>query len=162
MPSHSLFIETLLKIYPDARLIWTHRDPFSAVGSFCSIISLAQNIFAASPDPNFIGRNCAWQAREHVERIMDARDKLGEKRIVDVHYADMTTDPIGTMRKLYKDLGDEFTAEAEGAMQQWLDDNPQSKFGKHEYNLEQYGLSIDNLQSGFERYLSRYEVAREG
>lgn len=51
--------------------------------------------------------------------------------------------------------------QAEAAMQAWLDDNPPTKFGKHEYNLEQYGLSVEKLAPGFERYLSRYEVARE-
>ncbi len=162
MPSHALWLETLLKVYPDARLVWTHRDPFTALGSFCSIISLSHMGFTGTVDKEWIAENCSYQAFEHANRIMDARDRLGEERIIDVHYADMTTDPIGTMRKLYRDLGDEFTAEAEGAMQQWLNDNPQSKFGKHEYNLEQYGLGIDKLQDGFERYLSRYEVVREG
>ena len=162
MPSHALWLETLLKVYPDARLVWTHRDPFTAMGSFCSIISLGHMGFTGSVDKAWIAENCSYQAFEHANRIMDAREKLGENRIVDVHYADMTSDPIGTRRNLYKALGDDFTPQAEAAMQQWLDDNPQSKFGKHEYNLAQYGLSIDKLQDGFERYLSRYEVAREG
>jgi hypothetical protein len=162
MPSHALWLETLLKVYPDARLVWTHRDPFTAMGSFCSIISLAHMGFTGSVDREWIAENCSYQAFLHANRIMDARDKLGENRIIDVHYADMITDPIGTMRKLYAQLGDPFTPEVEASMQQWLDDNPQGKFGKHEYNLEQYGLSIGKLQAGFERYLSRYEVAREG
>ncbi len=162
MPSHALWLETLLKVYPDARLVWTHRDPFTAMGSFCSIISLGHMGFTGTVDKEWIAENCSYQAFEHANRIMDARDRLGEERIIDVHYAEMVTDPIGAMRKLYRALGDEFTPQAEAAMQQWLDDNPQSKFGKHEYNLEQYGLSVDKLQDGFERYLSRYEVAREG
>ncbi len=162
MPSHALWLETLLKVYPDARLVWTHRDPFTAMGSFCSIISLGHMGFTGKVDKEWIAENCAYQAVEHANRIMDARDKLGERRIIDVHYADMTTNPIETMRKLYAALGDDFTPEAEAAMRKWLDDNPQSKFGKHEYNLEQYGLSVNRLAAGFERYLSRYEVAREG
>jgi hypothetical protein len=70
--------------------------------------------------------------------------------------------PIETMRKLYKSLGDEFTPEAEAAMAKWLADNPQDKFGKHEYKLAQYGLSLEKLTPLFERYLSRYQVEREG
>jgi hypothetical protein len=71
-------------------------------------------------------------------------------------------EPIATMRKLYGALGDRFDGAAEGGMQTWIDDNPQGKFGKHEYGLEQYGLSKDQLSPKFERYLSRYDVAREG
>lgn len=162
MPSHALWIPTLLKVYPDARLIWTHRDPLSALGSFCSIISLAQRTFSSAADSQSIGRNCSWQAQQHANRIMDARDALGEDRIVDVHYAELTRQPIETMRKLYESLGDEFTGEAESAMRAWLDDNPQDKFGKHEYKLAQYGLSEKSAASLFERYLARYDVEREG
>ncbi len=162
MPSHALWLHTLLKVYPDARLVWTHRDPLTAMGSFCSIISLAHQAHTTQPDPQWIGQNCAWQAQQHAERIMDARDTLGEDRMVDVHYRELTREPIETMRRLYASLGDEFTQEAEAGMRAWLADNPQDKFGKHEYKLAQYGLDQAAVESLFERYLSRYEVEREG
>lgn len=162
MPSHSLWLETILKIYPDARLVWTHRDPFKATGSFCSIITLGHMGFAGSADMEFIAENCTYQAGVHVDRLMDSRERLGHDRIIDLHYAELTTSPIETMRKLYAGLGDEFTPEAEAAMQTWLDENPQTKFGKHEYNLGKYGLSVEGLTPVFERYLSQYDVAREG
>jgi hypothetical protein len=66
------------------------------------------------------------------------------------------------MRKLYAALGDEFTPAAESAMRAWLDGNPQDKFGKHEYRLAQYGLSVERLAPLFERYLSAYEIEKEG
>ncbi len=162
MPSHALWLDTLLRIYPDARLVWTHRDPFKAMGSFCSIITLGNMSFSGHSDPAWVAENCTYQAAEHANRIMDTRDRIGHDRIVDVHYAELVTDPIPSMRKLYAALGDEFTADAEQRMQSWLDDNPQNKFGKHEYKLEQYGLSLAGLEPVFERYLSRYDVAREG
>jgi len=162
MPSHGLWIPTLLAVYPDARLIWTHRDPLTATGSFCSIIALSHQAFTAKVDMEWLGQNCSWQARQHADRIMGARDALGEESIIDVHYADLARQPIETMRKLYRSLGDEFTAQAEAGMRAWLADNPQDKFGKHEYKLAQYGLSPSSLEALFERYLSRYEVEREG
>jgi hypothetical protein len=162
MPSHALWIPTLLKIYPDARLIWTHRDPLAATGSFCSLITLAHRTFTAGVDSEWIGQNCCWQAEQHATRIMDARDALGEDRIIDVHYGELTREPIGTMRKLYQLLGDEFTQQAESGMRAWLDDNPQDKFGKHEYQLAQFGLSQATVTPLFERYLARYDVEKEG
>lgn len=162
MPSHALWLETLLSVYPDARLVWTHRDPFTAMGSFCSIISLAHLGYLGEVDADWLRENCTYQAQLHADRIMDARAKLGEERIIDVHYADLVSRPLETMKKLYVSLGDSFTAEAERAMQAWLDDNPQNKFGKHEYDLAKWGLSVAQLTPHFERYLSRYDVAREG
>jgi Sulfotransferase family len=162
MPSHALWIETLLKTYPDARLVWTHRDPFTAMGSFCSLLSLAHMGYTGRVDHAWLGEDCSYQTVEHLERMMNSRDSLGEERMIDVHYADMMRDPIGTIRTLYGALGDDFTPEIEAAMQSWLDDNPQSKFGKHEYKLEQFGLSVEGLTPRFERYLSRYDIALEG
>ena len=162
MPSHALWLETLLEVYPDARLVWTHRDPFAATGSFCSLIAISHQVFAGKVDTQFLGEDCSYQAVLHANRIMDARDRLGEGRIIDVHYADLVREPIGTMRKLYQALGDEFTPDAENGMRTWLADNPQDKFGKHEYKLAQFGLGVDKLEPMFERYLSRYDVEREG
>jgi hypothetical protein len=161
-PSHALFLEYLFKIYPDARVIWTHRDPYTATGSLCSIISLSHMGHLGRIDTAWLGEDYSWQAAEHANRIMDFCDRHGEDKIIDVHYADLVTDPIGTMKKLYAALGDTFTPKAEAGIQGWLDDNPQGKFGKHEYNLAQYGLSEKQLEPLFERYLSRYDVAREG
>jgi hypothetical protein len=162
MPSHALWLPTLLKVYPDARLVWTHRDPYTATGSFCSLLSLSHQAFMGRVDTEWLGQDCSWQAAQHASRIMDARDKIGESRIIDVHYGELMRDPIGTTRKLYAALGDEFTAAAESGMSAWLGDNPQDKFGKHEYKLGQYGLSVEKLAPMFERYLARYDVEREG
>jgi len=118
-PSHGLWLETLLKIYPDARLIWTHRDPLTATGSFCSLMTMGATSFGLKPDIEWLGKNYPWQAVEHANRIMNSRERLGHDRIIDVHYADLLRNPIGSMRSLYKALGDEFTPEAESAMKTW-------------------------------------------
>ena len=162
MPSHALALETLLKVYPDARLIWTHRDPFTATGSFCSIIASGHANFAGRVDAAWIAENMPWQAREHAERIMDSRARIGRDRIIDVHYADLMRDPLATMRKLYAALGDDFTSAAEGGMRDWLNDNPQGKFGRHAYKLDQFGLTKEQLEPMFERYLGEYDIEREG
>jgi hypothetical protein len=125
-------------------------------------MSFAQQAYGLTPDAEWVRENYPWQAVEHANRIMDARDKLGHDRIIDVHYADLIRDPIPTMQRLYKALGDEFTQAANAGMRGWIADNPQDKFGKHEYKLAQFGLTPDQVRAMFERYLSKYEVEREG
>ncbi len=162
MPSHSLWIPDLLRVYPDAKLIWTHRDPITATASLCSLISMGNKGAMGKSDVEWIGKYYPWQAAQHAERAMDARDAIGEDRIIDFHYADMMRDPLGEVRKLYIALGDELTPDAQAAMQAWLDDNPQDKFGRHEYKLAQFGLEKKDLDKLFERYLSRYDIEPEG
>jgi hypothetical protein len=162
MPSHALWLPTLLKIYPDARLVWAHRDPLAVVGSFCSLMTLSNRGSTDKNHRDWIAENYLWQAIEHANRIMDAREKLGHDRIIDVHYADLVREPITTMRRLYKSLGDTFTPESETGMTAWLADNPPDKFGRHEYKLKQFGLTEEKVLPRFERYLSQYDVEPEG
>lgn len=162
MPSHGIWLEHLLKVYPDARLVWSHRDPLTATGSFCSLMDFSQQMAVGRTDYEWTGQNYSWQAVQHARRIMDSRAKLGHDRIIDVHYAEMVREPIETMRTLYAALGDEFTREAEAGMRAWLADNPQGKFGKHEYKLAKYGLTPEAVRAGLDFYLSEYDVEPEG
>jgi hypothetical protein len=162
MPSHGLWLETVKKIYPDARLVWTHRDPLTATSSFCSLMRTSHNSSIGAPDFAWLGENYPWQALQHANRIMDYRERHGESCMIDVHYADLMRKPIETMRTLYQALGDEFTPAAEVAMRAWLAAEPQGKFGKHEYRLAEFGLDQQRLNKQFERYLSRYEIEKEG
>ncbi len=163
MPSHALYLDALLKVYPDARLVWTHRDPYTATASLCSLIAQASHpTFYGRADKQWIAQNYPAQASAHVNRVMAVRDRIGQDRIYDLHYADMIRDPIETFRRLYSWLGDDFDAAAEQGMRGWLADNPQGKFGRHDYRLGEFGLTVDMLAPLFHDYLSHHDVEREG
>ena len=110
----------------------------------------------------YIGQNCLYQEQLHIDRGFEALAKYGEDRFTHVHYADVTRDPIAAVRSLYEALGDELTPDAEAAMLKWLADNPQGKFGKHEYKLAAYGLDAEELKPQFQRYIDRFGVEVEG
>ena len=158
MPSHSVFASTLLKVYPDARLIWTHRDPYKTFASSCSLNKFSQNATGANPDPIYIGQNALKRLGAHLNGAMAAKDELGDNVIYDLHYANMMKEPIPEMRKLYAWLGEEFTPEIEAGMQKWLDDHPKGKHGDHTYSLEEYGLSVEDLKPVFGQYVERFNV----
>lgn len=160
MPSHALHIDWLLKTYPDAQLVWTHRDPFRALASLCSLIRTAQSA-NLEPDIGFIAANYPRQAAEHLTRPLRVKRDLGDERIVDVIYADLVRDPLGEVRRLYERLGQVLSPEADAAMCRWLVANPQAKFGRHDYGLEQFGLSVEAVQPLFAEYLDRFELERE-
>lgn len=160
MPSHALHLRYLLKEFPDARLIWTHRDPYTAVGSLCSLISNTQQ--KTKLETEWIADIYPREAAEHVDRLSAVRAEIGHDRVYDLYYAESTRDPMAAMRRLYAWLGDELTPEAEVNMTRWLKENPQGKWGKHSYKLNQFGLSEEKLRPLFADYLAAYPVEREG
>ena len=47
MPSHAVHIEALLQEFPDARLVWAHRDPFKSAASFLRLNYLSRAVLGA-------------------------------------------------------------------------------------------------------------------
>jgi hypothetical protein len=101
------------------------------------------------------------QMREHVERPLRARHRVGGDRFFDLHYADLVRDPLGQMRKLYDWAGDDLTPEVEQAMLGWLERNPQDRFGPRPYALGEYGVTRADLEPLFADYLSAVDVELE-
>ncbi|MFZ0833046.1 MAG: sulfotransferase [Mycobacterium sp.] len=163
MPSHSVHIESLLKVFPDVRIVWAHRDPYRATGSLCNMWMMPQKIVIKEEeiDREGLGRKAIKQMREHVERPLRARERIGEDRFFDMYYHEMMRDPMGVMRRLYAWAGDELTPDVEARMQNWLTEHPQDLFGPNKYTLDQYGLTVDMLEPVFEEYLSTFDIKLE-
>jgi hypothetical protein len=159
MPSHALFLDALLEVYPDARLVWTHRDPYTSLASLCNTIAVAESAWTGgNPDLDEIRRLYPMQLHEHVQRAMQVRARIGHERIHDLYYHELMRDPIDAMRRLYGWAGDAFTAEIEARMRRYLEQNPQGKHGSQSYSLEKFGLTRAEVEPLFADYLASYPV----
>jgi sulfotransferase family protein len=162
MPSHGVHIEALLTVFPDARIVWAHRDPFKATASLLSMNHLAKSMIVPEPDIPSLVASTRQQLQAHVERPLAARRRIGDDRFFDLHYAALMRDPIGRMKALYDWAGDELTRDVEAAMVGWLQRNPQHRFGVRPYSLDAYGLTVADLQPDFDEYLSKFDIELEG
>ena len=98
---------------------------------------------------------------ESVKRIETFRIAHPEYPIVDLQYADLVEDPLGTVEHLYAACGEEFDARAHGAIAAYVNAHPKGKFGTHRYDLAEYGLDAGELAERFAGYVDRYDVAVE-
>jgi hypothetical protein len=164
MPSHSVHIEALLKVFPDARLIWAHRDPYKATGSLCNLWRLPQSLVMNTEllDQTEMGRAAMWQMGYHVDRPLRARDRIGDDRFFHMYYHEMMRDPMGVMRRIYEWADEPLTAETEARMRNWLAEHPQDLFAQNTYSLDQYGLSVEQLRPVFAEYLDTFDIELEG
>ena len=164
MPSHSVHIDTLLTVFPDARLIWAHRDPYKATASLGNLWKLPKGMTQQSDaiDLEAMGRNAKAQMSVHVERPLRARDRLGDDRFFHMYYSEMMADPIGVMRRIYEWADDPLTLDTETRMHAWLKDHPQDRFAPNSYSLDQYGLSVAELEPVFAEYLDTFDIELEG
>lgn len=163
MPSHSVHIDALLRVFPDARLIWAHRDPYKATGSLANMWKLPKGmtLHPDAVDYQALGRDAMNQMKVHVERPLRARDRIGDARFFHMYYHEMMRDPIDVMRRIYDWAGDELTPETEGRMRKWLADHPQDHYGVNTYRLDEYGLTVEQLTPIFTEYLDTFDIELE-
>jgi hypothetical protein len=157
MPSDALFIRDLFRAFPDAKVIWTHRDPYVATASIFNMRGSSRANFTGDPDADHMRAQWPLQLALHVQRPLE----VCRERPQDFHhlyYDEMMADPLGQIRKIYAWLGDEFTPQAEAGMKAWLAANPQGRFGDHTYSLDKWGLSKRDLQPYFADYLREHPV----
>jgi hypothetical protein len=165
MPSHAVHIEALLATFPDVRIVWAHRDPFKATASFLRLNYLSRAVLRCDMDAKdtaAVVSNVLHQLRAHINRPMKARARIGDDRFFDLHYSALMRDPIGVMRSLYDWAGDELTASTERSMLDWLERNPQDRFGVGPYSLDGTGVTRADLEPVFADYLSAFDIELEG
>ena len=115
-PAHALSLAALTAVYPDARLVLTHRDPVVVVTSACSLITTLTRTFSDADHHRYIGRHWTDMLARSVAAVDAFRDTNPGVKIVDVHYADLARAPIATMRRVYSEFGDELEGLALSAM----------------------------------------------
>ncbi|MBW2271160.1 MAG: sulfotransferase [Deltaproteobacteria bacterium] len=160
-PHHLEYLDELLAVFPDAKVIITHRDPARSVASFCSMMAHSRALFSDRVDPVEIGEQFSSKAIRAVERSMQARQRIHPSAFLDVIYQDVVADPLKEVRRVYDFIGFELEAETEATMQHWLRNNSQTKHGVHDYRLEDFGLDRERLAPHFEAYRFRYGIPTE-
>lgn len=161
-PWHPLYLDALKEVYPDARLVMTHRDPADVVGSICSLIKYVRAIYSDEVDLEGIGKSFMETFQIMIDRADAFKAKHGADAILDVQYADLMRDPIAAARGIYDHFGDAHTPEAEAGMQAYMADNQQGKHGKHAYSLEEFGLTREGVHERFADYIERYGIPVKG
>jgi len=159
-PEHLWTLDALLAVYPDARIVQTHRDPLEVIASLVSLVAYLRSLASDRIDPHAIGAD--WTVRlaaglEHTMRVRDAA-KLGPDRVFDVRLVDFVGHEIETIRRLYARFGMELTAEAEGRMRAFLAANPKDKHGTHRYSLADAGLEVVRERGRYRGYAERFDV----
>jgi hypothetical protein len=160
-PAHLSTLESLLKVYPDAVVVQTHRDLGKVMGSMSSLVALGIGLLAEQPDPHEVGRQVLERTVRTLERVDRTRTVLGDDRIVDVRYADLVADPLAVVRRIHTHLDEPLSAASEQRMRRWMAGNPQGKHGAHRYSLEQFGLDRAAVERVSAPYRERFDIPAE-
>ena len=161
-PHHAVAMDALSTVYPDAKLIVTHRDPIKTLASTCSLVVSLTGTFSDADWRSYIAEIWTDTVDAMINRTLDFRDAHPDMQFVDVMYEDFVKDPVASVAGIYDQLGRELTREAETAVREMAAREPQHKFGRHTYALADIGLRREDVEARFERYFDRFpQVCKE-
>ena len=155
-------LDALIRVFPNARLICSHRDPIKCVGSACS---MTWNAILRDSDvvtADWVGQE--WFSK--TERMLKKTIRVREKMVpmdnqYDVQYADIGDDWQQVIQGIYNFLGMTMTEQAKASMQGWMDSNVQHKHGTHKYSLANFGLDRDEVDRRLMFYREHYSIPYE-
>lgn len=161
-PEHLGHLPQLLEVYPDARLVQTHRDPIKCMASATSLMG---TLYAMRSDQPFnaemmedIIMGAATAGR--LDAVTEQREQgiVPEANIADSRYQDLMDDPMSCIEGIYQHFGMSLSQEARARMLAYLEGKPRGKFGAHAYEVDE---SKAKERALFRRYQELYQVPDE-
>jgi hypothetical protein len=157
-PAHLFGLEALFAVYPDAGVIFTHREPLEVAASLASLTAVLRSTFSDGVDRAAVGPEMSARWADAMSRATAARDGgvAPAERFYDVRYLDLVRDPIATVRGIYAHFDLPFRPAAEEAMGRWLAEHRKDRHGRHEYTLQEFGLDAERERERYRRYRERF------
>jgi hypothetical protein len=161
-PQHLEQIGPLLDAFPDAVMVFTHRDPASVVASYITMGAYTARMNTESPiDLHAIGRYWRDRIVDLFRALVRDRDLVDGTRSLDIRFDDFMRDDLAAVRRVYGFAGQAVTAEAEAAWRSFMASHPRGVHGTVEYDLAQFGLDADEIRHACGFYIDRFGVALE-
>ena len=161
-PNHVIAMDPILKVFPDAQFVMTHRDPVQTLASICKMtLSLRGAREAAPVDPHRVGQQMRHFIRRHIDRIMAICTGPDAGRVTHVDYYRVAHDPAAVLAEVHKGIGIDTPADVREAIADWRRDNPKGKRGENRYTLEQFGLDDAEVRALFSDYIEHFDIPSE-
>jgi hypothetical protein len=158
-PDHVFALDDIRKVYPDARLVFIHRDPVRVLASVARLTEVLRRPFARSVDRVEVGRDVSASWVDGAQRMsaLSARDNS----VLHLHYQQIIRSPLDAVRAVYLHCNLVLTDEAEAHMRRWLRTAVNVSRPWRDYSLAEFGLDPHLLRERFVRYTDTFGIEIE-
>ncbi len=164
-PSHLFGLDSIMRVYPDAKIIFTHRDPLKVIPSCASFSEILRSPFRSKGiERKELGEEISSHWAKGSNNAISFRKKMSDDMkhsFLDINYCDLTENPIETVQKIYDHFRWNITDESILRMKRFLAENPINRNGKHDYSLGEYGLDSEEETHKFRSYIEYFGVEPE-
>ncbi len=154
----------MLKVYPDACIVWPHRDPGKSVASTVSLIGSmlwgqCDHPFRRVSLDQYVDPNGAAKRLTNVIDLIEA-GVIPKERLCNVLYRDLVDIPIETAAKIHDYFHLPFTADSRRVLENYMRQNPRDKRPPHKVSAETRA-AVEKDRPAFKRYQEYFGVPDE-
>jgi hypothetical protein len=161
-PEHVFALPAIRTVYPDARIVFVHRDPVKVLLSQSRLTEVLRQPFTRFLDPKALGPLESRRWLDGVNRMVAAGDDAGfPDPVCHVHYLDLVSDPVSTVDSVYRHFGMTLPAPTAHAIERYAAVRPKGGYGDHHYLFEDHGLVEAEERVRFRDYMIRFGVTAE-
>jgi hypothetical protein len=160
---HGFRLKAFFDAYPDATLMWLHRDPVQVAASRTMMMADILDGIVGPVDLKAAAKMHVELTRDSIANTM-TEPLVDDPRILHVRYTDFVADQVETVRRFYDFSGWPLGSDAEAAMRDYLANNPGDRYGKFKYStklLTDIGEDISALNDEFKPFRTRFGVQIE-
>jgi hypothetical protein len=155
-PTHIHNLPALFATYPNAKIVWCHRDPAEVISSMTSLLCTFRKSFMSVIDPPAIAMEMINYWTSGLRRGMAYRREHLEAPIFDIGHTGIVSEPLDAVRQIYGAFDIRLTPQAERALAAFVDENPREKHGAHSHGIERYGFTQTRIHEIFDDYVEEF------
>ncbi|MBX6390871.1 MAG: sulfotransferase [Frankia sp.] len=160
-PQHIEQFPVLLRVFPDATFLVTHRDPVTVTTSMATMLAYSARTGRDRVDVHGIGHYWADRLERMLRSCVADRDLLPPDQTLDVRFHEFMADDLAMLRRVYEVAGQPFDEPAQAAVTRFLREHPRGRHGSVRYRPEQVGLDRAERRKALAFYSDRFGVPAE-
>ncbi len=161
-PEHLFALQAMRAVYPDARLVFVHRDPIKVLLSQARLTEVLRKPFTRRLDPRTLGPEESRRWLDGTRRMMAVGNDAGlPDPVCHIHHMDLISDPVSTVETVYRHFGMTLSPQTSVEIDRYVAARPKGGYGEHRYHFEDHGLDEQQERARFRPYMVQFGVAPE-
>ncbi|MEP3890577.1 MAG: sulfotransferase [Hellea sp.] len=155
-PGHLMGLQTVLDVFPEAKIVMTHRDPVSTIPSYCSMEASLYKMGSDGISKDDIGGYWMARLKDWLDNFMAIRAGADASRFIDVNYKNLLESPSDEGMRVLAAAGIALGREIKNGMEDWIEANRREHRAAHKYSLEDFGLDEVAIRASYDNYIQNY------
>jgi len=161
-PHHLEFLDLTVQHFGDVKFAWTHRDVQEAIPSFLSMVAYSRSLFSDAVIANDVAKHWVRKISFMLDKAMTFRNTGNNNELfVDVRFQDLIANSSEQLDRIYRHQGLEISTDLKRIFNETETANPAQKYGKHNYQLADFGIRKEDINQQTGSYQEFYKILQK-